>query len=56
MKWIGKTWADFYKNKMIDRASGYVDPDEEFQHEEEEDQDDEEEELEPDEVNQRLFK
>ena len=34
---------------MIDRASGYVDPDEEFQLEEEEDQDVEEEELEPEE-------
>ena len=28
VKWIGKTWAEFYKMKMIDRASGYVDPDE----------------------------
>ena len=32
---------------MIDRASGYVDPDEEFQLEEEADNDEEEEELEP---------
>ena len=47
MKWIGKMWAEFYKIKMIDRASGYVDPDEDFQLEEEEDQDVEEEELEP---------
>ena len=49
MKWIGKTWAEFYKIKMIDRASGYVDPDEDFQLEEEEDQDEEEEEIEPEE-------
>ena len=34
VKWIGKTWAEFYKIKMIDRASGYVDPDEDFQLEE----------------------
>ena len=34
---------------MIDRASGYVDPNEDIQLEEEEDQDDEEEELEPEE-------
>ena len=27
VKWTGKTWAEFYKIKMIDRASGYVDPD-----------------------------
>ena len=38
VKWIGKTWAEFYKTKMIDRASGYVDPDEDFQLEDEEDQ------------------
>ena len=49
MKWTGKTWAEFYKIKMIDRASGYVDPDEDFQLDEEEDQDIEEEELEPEE-------
>ena len=49
VKWIGKTWADFYKIKMIDRASGAVDPDEDFQLEEKEDQDVEEEELEPEE-------
>ena len=49
VKWIGKTWAEFYKIKMIDRASGYVDPDEDYQLEEEEDQDEEEEELEPEE-------
>ena len=48
VKWIGKTWAEFYKIKMIDRASGYVDPDEDFQLEEE-DQDVEEEESEPEE-------
>ena len=35
--------------KMIDRASGHVDPDEDFQLEEEEDQDVEEEESEPEE-------
>ena len=39
VKWIGKMWAEFYKIKMIDRASGYVDPDEDLQLEEEEDQD-----------------
>ena len=49
VKWIGKMWAEFYKIKMIDRASGYVDPDEDLQLEEEEDQDVEEEELEPEE-------
>ena len=49
MKWAGKTCAEFYKIKMIDRASGYVDPDEDFQLEEQEDQDVEEEELEPEE-------
>ena len=47
VKWIGKTWAEIYKIKMIDRASRYVDPDEDFQLEEDEDQDDEEEELDP---------
>ena len=49
MKWTGKTWAEFYKIKMIDRASGYVDPDEDFQLEEQEDQDVDEEESEPEE-------
>ena len=49
VKWIGKTWAEFYKIIMMDRASGYVDPDEVLQLEEEEDQDVEEEELEPEE-------
>ena len=49
VKWTGKTWAEFYKIKMIDRASGYVDPDEDFQLEEEEDQDVEAEELESEE-------
>ena len=49
VKWIGKMWAEFYKIKMIDRASGYVDPDEDFQLEEEEDQDIEEEDLESEE-------
>ena len=43
--WIGKTWAELYKINMIDRASGYVDPDEYFQFEEEDDQDIGEEEL-----------
>ena len=45
VKWIGKTWAEYYKIKMVDRASGYVDPDEDFQLEEE-DQDLDEEEYE----------
>ena len=49
VKWIGKTWAELYKIKMIDRASGYVDPDEDLQLEEEEDQDEQEEEIEPEE-------
>ena len=49
VKWTGKTWAEFYKIKMIDRASGYVDPDEDFQLEEAEDQAIDEEELEPEE-------
>ena len=50
VKWIGKMWAEFYKIKMIDRASGYVDPDEDFQlEEEEEDQDVGEEDSEPEE-------
>ena len=49
VKWIGKPWAEFYKIKMIDRASGYVDPDEDLQLEEEEDQDEREEEIEPEE-------
>ena len=49
VKWIGKTRAEFYKIIMIDRASGYVDLDEDSQLEEEEDQDVEEEELEPEE-------
>ena len=49
VKWIGKTWVEFYKIKIINRASGYVDPDEDFQLEEEEDQDIEEEESEPEE-------
>ena len=47
VKWIGKMWAEFYKIRMIDKASGYVDPDEDFQLEDEEDQDIDEEELEP---------
>ena len=54
MKWTGKTWAEFYKIKMIDRASGYVDPDEDFQLEEE-DQDVEEEELEPEEYESEVI-
>ena len=48
VKWIGKTWAEFYKIQMVDRASGYVDPDEDF-HLEEEDQDIDEGESEPEE-------
>ena len=42
-------WAEFYKIQMIDRASGYVNPDEDLQLEEEQNQDVEEEELEPEE-------
>ena len=49
VKWIGKMWAEFYRIKMIDRASGHVDPDEDFQLEEDEDKDVEEEESEPEE-------
>ena len=49
VKWIGKAWAEFNKIKMIDRATGYVDPDEDFQLEEEEDQDIDEEESKPEE-------
>ena len=49
VKWIGNMLAEFYKIEMIERASGYVDPDEKFQLEEEEDQDVEEEESEPEE-------
>ena len=37
------------QDKMIDMASGYVDPDEDLQLEEEEDQDEQEEEIEPEE-------
>ena len=48
MKWTGKTWAELYKIKRIVRASGYVDPDEDFPLEEE-DQDIDEEESEPEE-------
>ena len=48
VNWTGKTWAELCKIKMIDRASGYVDPDEDFQLEEE-DQDIDEEESEPEE-------
>ena len=43
VKWTGKTWAESYKIKMIDRASGYVDLEDDFQLEEEEDQDIDEE-------------
>ena len=49
VKWIGKTWVEFYKIKMIDRASGYVDPDEDVQLEDDEDQDIDEEESKPEE-------
>ena len=48
LSWTGKPWAEFYNIKMIDRASGYVDQDEDFQLEEE-DQDIDEEESEPEE-------
>ena len=34
VKWIGKSWAELYKIRMDDRASGHVDPDEGFQLEE----------------------
>ena len=54
VKWIGKTWAEFYKVKMVDRASGYVDPDKDFQLEEE-DQDIDEEESEPEEDDSELI-
>ena len=30
VKWIGKTWAEFDKIEMIDKASEYVDPDKNF--------------------------
>ena len=40
-------WAEFNKIKMIDRASGYFDPDEDLQLEEEEEQEEQEEEIEP---------
>ena len=46
VKQIGKTWAEFYKIEMGDRASGLVDPDEDFQLEEE-DQDIDEVDSEP---------
>ena len=49
VKWIGKTWTEIYKIKMIDRASGFVDPDEDLQLEEEEDQNIDEEEPKPEE-------
>ena len=55
VKWIGKTWAEFCKIKMIDRASGYVDPDEDLQLEEDEDQDEQEEEIEPEEDEQEVI-
>ena len=52
---IDKTWAEFYKIKMIDRASGYVDPDEDLQLEEDDDQDEQEEEIEPEEDEQEVI-
>ena len=55
VKWIGKTWAEFYKIKMIDRASGHVDPDEDLQLEEDEDQDEQEAEIEPEEDEQEVI-
>ena len=42
VKWIGKTWAELYKIRMVHRASGYFDPDEDFQLEEEDQDIDEE--------------
>ena len=56
VKWIGKTLAEFYNIKMIDRASGYVDPDEDLQLEEDEDQDEQEEEIEPEEDEPEVIK
>ena len=56
VKWIGKMWAEFYKIKMIDSASGYVDPDEDLQLEEEEGQDEQEEEIEPEEDEPEVIK
>ena len=55
VKWTGKMWAEFYKIKMIDRASGYLDPEEDFQLEAEEDQHVEEEQLEPEEDESDVF-
>ena len=43
------------QHKMIDRASGHVDPDEDLQLEEDEDQDDQEEEIEPEEDEQEVI-
>ena len=40
---------------MIDRDSGYVDPDEDLQLEEDEDQDEQEEEIEPEEDEQEVI-
>ena len=51
VKWTGNTWAEFYKIKMVDRASEYVDQDEDYQLEKE-DQDIDEEESEPIQVGQ----
>ena len=49
VKWIGESRAEFYKITMVDRASGYVDPDEDFQLEKEgQDIDEEESETEDD--------
>ena len=55
VKWTGKAWAEFYKIKMIVRASGYVDPDEDVQLEEEDQDNDQEEESETKMI-QNLFK
>ena len=49
-------WAEFYKIIMINRTSGYVDPDDDFQLEEEKDQDIDEEESSLKKMIQRLFK
>ena len=55
VKWIGRLWAEFYKIKMIDRASGYVDPDEDIPLGQDEDHDEQEEEIEPEEDKQEVI-
>ena len=54
VKWIGKMWSEVYKIRMIDRASGYVDTDEDFQLEEEDQDMKKSQSLKK--MNQRLFK